>query len=116
MVVDICRLVGFVLIFVVASLRMFQKDMSEKTAGKTLKLTYDVQLTISFIIVFIGSFLSDKLESWICHSISYVICGLLFIVHPVVPSHLEGIEKAVLWTRIAGVVLILIGIFTRVHY
>ena len=80
------------------------------------KLTYEAQLTISFIIVILGNILTDIFDFWIYHSIAYVICGLLFIVHPVIPKRLEGIEKAVFWTRIAGVILILIGIFTRVHY
>ena len=79
------------------------------------KLTYETQLTISFFIVILGWILSDIFNFWIYHSIAYVICGLLFIVHPVVPKHLEGIDKAIFWTRIAGVILILIGIFTRVH-
>lgn len=80
------------------------------------KLTYEAQLTISFIIVILGNILTDIFDFWIYHSIAYVICGLLFIVHPVIPKRLEGSEKAVFWTRIAGVILILIGIFTRVHY
>ena len=80
------------------------------------KLTYETQLTISFLIVILGCILSDIFNFWIYHSIAYVICGLLFIVHPVVPKHLEGIDKAIFWTRIAGVILILIGIFTRVHF
>ena len=79
------------------------------------KLTYETQLTISFLIVILGCILSDIFNFWIYHSMAYVICGLLFIVHPVVPKHLEGIDKAIFWTRIAGVILILIGIFTRVH-
>ena len=79
------------------------------------KLTYEAQLTISFLIVILGCILSDIFNFWIYHSIAYVICGLLFIVHPVAPKHLEGIDKAIFWTRIAGVILILIGIFTRVH-
>ena len=79
------------------------------------KLTYEAQLTISFLIVILGCILSDMFNFWIYHCIAYVICGLLFIVHPVVPKLLEGIEKAIFWTRIAGVILILIGIFTRVH-
>ena len=79
------------------------------------KLTYETQLTISFLIVILGCILSDIFNFWIYHSMAYVICGLLFIVHPVVPKHLEGIDKTIFWTRIAGVILILIGIFTRVH-
>ena len=80
------------------------------------KLTYEKQLTISFFIVILGCILSDIFNFWIYHSIAYIICGLLFIVHPVVPKNLEGIEKAVFWARIAGVILILIGIFSRVDF
>ena len=80
------------------------------------KLTYETQLTISFLIVILGCILSDIFNFWIYHSIAYVIGGLLFIMHPVVPKHLEGIDKAIFWTRIAGVILILIGIFSRVDF
>ena len=80
------------------------------------KMTYETQLTISFFLVILGCVLSDLFDVWIYHSIAYVICGLLFISHPVVPKHLEGMDKAVFWTRIAGVILILIGVFTRVPY
>ena len=80
------------------------------------KLTYETQLTISFLIVILGCILSDIFNFWLYHSVAYVICGLLFVVHPVVPKRLEGTEKAVIWTRIAGVILILIGVFTRVHF
>ena len=80
------------------------------------KWTYEMQLTISFILVILGSILSDIFNFWIYHSIAYVICGLLFIMNPVVPKHLECVRKAVFWTRITGVVLILVGILTRVHF
>ena len=115
-VVDICRLVGYVLIFAVLGLRLSQKDNPTKTNNKQLKLTYEAQLTISFFIVILGCIFFDILDFWIYHSIAYVICGLLFIVHPVVPKYLEGTDKAVFWTRIAGIILILIGIFSRVDF
>ena len=81
-----------------------------------MKLTYKAQMIISIVIIILANILTEIFASWIYRSIGFGICGLLFIVHPVVPKHLEGIEKAVFWTRIAGVILILIGIFTRVHY
>ena len=81
-----------------------------------MKLTYKAQMILSFILVILGNILTDVFVFWIYRSISFIICGLLFIVHPVVPKHLKGIDKSVFWTRIAGVILILIGIFTRVHY
>lgn len=81
-----------------------------------MKLNYDAQLTISFILVILGYILTDVFDFWIYRSIAFVICGLLFIVHPVVPNYLETNKKTVFWTRIAGVILVLIGGFTRVRY
>lgn len=81
-----------------------------------MKLTYKAQMILSFFLVILGNILTEVFDFWIYRSIAFIICGLLFIVHPVVPKYLEGIDKAVFWTRIAGVILILIGIFTRVHF
>ena len=81
-----------------------------------MKLTYIAQMILSVILVVLGNILTEVFDFWIFRSTAYAICGLLFIVHPVVPKRLEGIDKAVFWTRIAGVILILIGIFTRVHF
>ena len=80
-----------------------------------MKLTYSAQLTISFVLVILGNILTDIFNFWIYRSIAFVICGLLFIVHPVVPDYLETNKTTIFWTRIAGVILILIGSFTRVH-
>ena len=80
------------------------------------KLTYNVQLIISVILVLLGCILTDVFNCWIYRSLAFIVGGLLFIVHPVVPRQLESAEKAIFWTRIAGIILILIGIFTRAHY
>lgn len=117
-VIDICRLVGFIMLFVVLGLRISQKNASLDSNKHNWvdKLTYGVQFNISFLIVILGCILTDVFDFWIYHSIAYVVCGLLFIVHPVVPKHFEANDTAVLWTRIAGIFLILIGVFTRAHY
>ena len=81
-----------------------------------MKLNYDAQLTISFILVILGNILTAVFDFWIYRSLAFVICGLLFVVPPVVPNYLETNKKTVFWTRIAGVILLLIGGFTRVHY
>ena len=80
-----------------------------------MKLTYKMQLILSVIIIILTNILTEVFHSWIYRSLGFGLCGLLFIAHPVVPAHLAGSKQAVLWTRIAGVILILIGIFTRVH-
>ena len=81
-----------------------------------MKLNYDAQMTISFVLVILGNILTDIFEFWLYRSVAFAICGLLFIVHPVVPNYLETNKKTVFWTRIAGVILLLIGGFTRVHH
>ena len=80
-----------------------------------MKLTYNAQMLISVVIIILANILTEILDDWIYRSIGFVICGLLFIVHPVVPNCVEANRKAIFWTRIAGVILIFIGIFTRVH-
>lgn len=80
-----------------------------------MKLTYKIQMIISVVIIILGNILTDIFDFWIYRSIAFAICGLLFIVHPVVPKHLETNKITIFWTRVAGVILILIGIFTRVH-
>lgn len=80
-----------------------------------MKLTYQAQMTISVVVIILGNILADTFDFWIYRSLAFGICGLLFVVHPVVPHYMETSKTTVFWTRIAGVILILIGIFTRVH-
>ena len=81
-----------------------------------MKLTYKAQMILSFFLVILGNILTEVFDFWIYRSIAFALCGLLFIVHPAVPNYLETNKTTILWTRIAGVILILIGIFTRVHH
>ena len=80
-----------------------------------MKLTYKLQMIISVIIIILANILTEIFDFWIYRSIGFAICGLLYVVHPAVPNNMEGNKQAVFWTRIAGVILIFIGIFTRVH-
>ena len=81
-----------------------------------MKLTYKAQLIISVIIIILANILTEICVSWIYRSIGFGVCGLLWIIHPVLPKGAEVSKRTVLWTRIAGAILILIGIFSRVHY
>ena len=72
-------------------------------------------MILSVILVILGNILTEVFDFWFYRSIAFAVCGLLFLVHPVVPDHMETNKTTVFWTRIAGVILILIGIFTRVH-
>ncbi len=80
-----------------------------------MKLTYKAQMIISVIIIILANILTEIFVSWIYRSIGFGVCGLLWIIHPVLPKDAEVSKRTLLWTRIAGVILILIGIFTRMH-
>lgn len=80
-----------------------------------MKLTYIVQLIISVAIIVLANILTGIFGFWLYRSIGFGICGLIWIIHPVAPNGVTANRQTVLWTRLAGVILILMGIFTRVH-
>lgn len=81
-----------------------------------MKLTYKAQLNLSVLIMILANILTEILAHWIYRSAGFVICGLMWILHPVVPRNMKANQQTLFWTRIAGVILICIGVFTRVHY
>ena len=81
-----------------------------------MKLTYKVQTIVSVIIIILANIITEIFDFWIYRSIGFAICGFLWIVHPVLPNGAEVSKKTLSWVRLAGVILILIGVFTRVHY
>lgn len=80
-----------------------------------MKMNYKNQLIVSVFVIILTNVLSTMLKHWIYRSAGFVLCGLLFLIHPVLPNEVEKTKKTLLWVRIAGVVLILIGIFTRAY-
>lgn len=80
-----------------------------------MKLTYKAQMLICLVIILLANVISTILKHWIYRSGGFVVCGLLWLIHPVLPNGAEEAKKALLWTRIAGIVLILIGVFTRAY-
>ncbi len=80
-----------------------------------MKLTYKAQMILSVIIIILANILTEIFDSWIYRSIGFGVCGLLWVIHPVLLKGAEVSKRTFLLTRIAGVILILIGVFTRVH-
>jgi hypothetical protein len=79
------------------------------------KLTYNQQLSLTFVLILSANLASTLLKHWIYRNIGFVICGILWILHPVLPKSAVQSEKAILWTRIAGVILLLMAMFTRAY-
>ena len=80
-----------------------------------MKLTYKAQMFISLIIILLTNVISTILKHWIYRSAGFAICGVLWIIHPVLPKGAEVSKRTLWWVRIAGFILILIGVFTRAH-
>lgn len=78
-----------------------------------MKLTYKSQMILALVLILLANVLSTVFAHWIYRSVGFVVCGLLWILHPVLPKGVEVSKQTVLGVRIAGIVLILIGIFTR---
>ena len=78
-----------------------------------MKLTYKTQQVISVSVILIANVISTIMKHWIYRSAGFVVCGLLWFIHPALPNSAEISKRALFWTRSAGIILILIGIFTR---
>lgn len=81
-----------------------------------LNLTYKTQMILSVVLILVANILTTLLKHWIYRSIGFVLCGLLWVIHPVLIKQEETTvlsEKTIKWVRISGVILILIGVFTR---
>ena len=80
-----------------------------------MKLNYKTQIMISVVVILLAHVVSVLLKHWIYISIGYIIDGLLWLIHPVMIKSTTTSKGAVKWVRIAGIILILVGIFTRVR-
>lgn len=80
-----------------------------------MKVNYKNQMILSVIVILLANVLSTICKHWIYRSVGFVICGLLWMIHPVLLDGAEVSQRTLLWVRIAGIVLILIGVFTRVY-
>ena len=75
-----------------------------------MKPEFKKRLILSVIIVLVFSILNTLCKHWIFSSIGFCICGLLYIIRPVKMNDFHSEEKQFKECRIAGVILILLGI------
>ena len=78
-----------------------------------MKLNNTQQLILTVVLLFLGNILGIIYHTWTFRSIALVIDGLLWIINPVLAAHVYATKARIMWTRIAGVILILMGVFTR---
>lgn len=77
------------------------------------RLTYEKQLLISVIVLFIMFICSAVFKNGIFSNIGWLIDGLLFVINPVCPKNSEGVNHIHLWVRLSGIIVIVIGLITH---
>lgn len=78
-----------------------------------MKLNNTQQLILTVVLLFLGNILGTLYHTWIFRSVALVVGGLLWIINPVLANHVHATKARVRWAQIAGVILILMGVFTR---
>ena len=78
-----------------------------------MKLNYKNQLILSCGIIILFNLLNTLFKHWIFTSIAYFLCGLLWILHPVMPASAVVTKRNLNIVRLGGVFFIFVAIFTR---
>ena len=79
-----------------------------------MKLNYRNQMILAIALVVICYVLTAVFRNLIFRTIGLCLCGLLYAIHPVVPESEATNKELKRLVRIAGIVLIFIGLFTTV--
>lgn len=81
-----------------------------------MKPEFRKQLIASVIVVLIFSVMNAVFKHWIFSSIGYCVDGLLWIIHPVKINDIQPKKKQFIECRVAGGILILLGIMLRAKF
>ena len=79
-----------------------------------MKLNYKNQLILAIGIVVICLVLTIVLRNLLFRMIGFCLSGLLYAIHPVTPEGEESNKELKKFIRLAGILLICIGLFTTV--
>ena len=65
-----------------------------------MKLNYKMQMIISIVIIILANIITEMFDFWIYRSLGFCVCGLLWIIHPVLPNGAEVSKRTLQWVRI----------------
>ena len=75
-------------------------------------LTFKKQLILGIVLIVVGNLIAFIFHKGIFSNIAWIIIGLLFILNPVYPAHLDS-KRGKFCVRILGIICIAVGILTR---
>lgn len=65
-----------------------------------MKLNFKIQIIISVVIITLFNLMNTIFRKWIFTSAGFIFCGLLYLVHPVLPENMSNIPKNLLLIRV----------------
>ncbi len=80
-----------------------------------MKLNHSKQLALSVCLIILFNVLDTVLKHWIFHTIGFCVVGLLWIIHPVMKNDKTPTKKEKNIIRLAGFIIILLGLFSRAY-
>ena len=78
-----------------------------------MKQAFRKQLWTTVIVILLFNVMNTLFQHWIFSSIGHDIAGLIWIVHPVKMNDILPEKQQLVACRIAGAILILLGILLR---
>ena len=77
------------------------------------KLSFNQQMILCIVLMFIGFALGTVTEIGWFHNAALMLCGLIWVIHPV-PPHLRELQPTAQWeVRIGGIILIIGSLLVR---
>ncbi len=77
------------------------------------RITFKEQLYISAALILMGNLMSFLFKHGILCNVAWVLDGILWMLHPTCPSNQADDKKVIRAVRIAGAIIILIGVMIR---
>ncbi len=78
-----------------------------------IKVAFKQQMYFGLAIVLLGFVLSTLFSQGMFLNTGQVLYGLLFIINPVFPTRFENIRGMKLYIRLAGLIVVALGLITR---
>ena len=74
------------------------------------------QAEVCVLIILLFSVMNTLCRHWFFSSIAYCICGVIWLVHPVKMNDIRPEKSQFTECRIAGALLVMIGLALRAKY
>ncbi len=74
------------------------------------RLTYERQQILILFLLGLGFLLAHFLQEGYWINLAWMLAGGLYLVNPVYPGKVTDRKKGVFWTRIAGALILLVGL------